>query len=307
MDTTDTQRETPTNDQIPEATTGAVVVGIDGSDNSETALVWAAEQASLEHRPLVVLFAADSAAAFSQVWAEGSPIDHSQVIHDVETEARRMSEEAAERARALHPGGEVRTLVTLSDARHALLEAADHASLVVLGSRGRGPVASLLIGSVGHAVSRHAACPVVVLRPGAEEHAGGIVVGVDGRASSRPVLDFAFREASLRGRPLTVLHTHVDQISMAYGLHIVADTAEVQEATRTLAEAVAGFQEKFPDVEINRVVRGQEVEPALLEGDPDASLIVVGRRHGHLASLHASIATSVLEHASTAVAVVPAS
>ncbi len=299
--------ETITNDHIHTAAAGAVVVGIDGSPHAEEALAWAAEQAALENRPLVALYAADSAAAYAQVWQDGRAIDHIEMMRDVESNARAMAEEHAERVRALHPGLEVRAVVTLSDARRALLEAAEHATLVVVGSRGRGPVGSLLLGSVSAALSRHAACPVVVLRPGAVRHEGGVVVGVDGRPAAQPVLDFAFREASLRGRHLTVLHTHVDQLALAYGLSGLGDPVEAKEAERTLAEAVAGFAEKFPDVEVTRSVRGEEVGQALLTADSDASLIVVGRRRrgGPLASLHAGVATAVLEHAETAVAVVP--
>ncbi len=300
--------QTPTNDQIRKAATGSIVVGIDGSPHSDTALAWAARQARLENRALVTLYAADSALAYSRVWTDGVAIDHVQMMRDVETEGRRLADDHAARARDLAPGIEVRPLVTLSDARHALLEAGEVAALLVLGSRGRGLVGALLMGSVSTAIGRHAACPVVILRPGAEEHTGGVVVGVDGRASSGPVLDFAFRQASLSGKPLTVLHTHVDQIGVAYGLPTIPDTAEAEEAARTLAEAVAGFTEKFPEVEVTRTLRGEAVDRALLTADAEASLIVVGRRDGGLlASIHMGAATAVLEHAATAVAVVPTS
>lgn len=302
----DTQKAT--HDHIRDAATGSILVGIDGSADSDIALAWAAEQARLEHRPLVTLYAADGAAAFSRVWTDGVAIDHAQLMRDVEAQGHRLVEKVVERAQELAPGVEVRSLVTLSDARRALLEAAEYASLLVLGSRGRGPVEALLMGSVSTATSRHASCPVVVLRPGAENHLGGIVVGLDGRASSRPVLDFAFSEASLRGKPLTVLHTRPDQIAMAYGLHVNADTGEVEEASRALAEAVAGYGEKFPEVEVTRTLRGEEVDRALLTADAEASLIVVGRRAGGLlASIHTGAAIAVLEHAATAVAIVPTS
>ncbi len=287
--------------------TGAVVVGFDDSTYSEAAVAWAADEAELTGRRLVLLHAADVSDRYSEFWAGGVAVDHYRVMQDVERETRRMLEGVAARVHKDHPDLEVLPDVVLMDARHALLEAAEHASVMAVGSRGRGRIASLLLGSVSAAVSRHAACPVVVLRPGAQEHTGGIVVGVDGRPSSRPVLEFAFQEATHRGKPLTVLHTHVDQISMAYGLHVNADVAEVDEAFRTLAEAVAGFAEEFPDVEVTRTVRGQEVDRALLTADEDASMLVVGRRHlGTLhASVHSGIATAVLEHAGTAVAVVP--
>lgn len=299
--------DTHTNHQIRDVATGAVVVGFDGSPQSEEALAWGVARASLGGLPLLALYAVDSAAAYTRVWSEGDGVDHVQVLRNLETDARRLVEQAAERARGLGPGLEVRSLFTLSDARHALLEAAEHAQLVAVGSRGRGPVSSLLLGSVSVAVSRHAACPVVVVRPGAGGHGGGILVGVDARPSSEAVLDFAFREASLRGLPLTVLHTHVDALALAVGLHTLGDSREVDEAFRVLAEAVAGYAEKFPDVEVTRTVRPEQAERALLTVDPEASLVVVGRRlrAGPIAAAHAGLATMVLERAGTTVAVVP--
>ncbi len=284
------ETDAPTNDHLRHAATGAVVVGLDGSAQADEALAWGAEQAAVERRPLTLVHAIDSATEYDTFWREGEPTDRPARVDDVEAEARRMVGEAAQRARAVQPALEVREHVAPGDAGHTLLRAAEHASLVVVGSRGRGPVGSLLLGSVSAAVSRHATCPVVVLRPGAAERRGGVVAGVDGTASSRPVLGFAFREASLRGRSLTVLHTSV----------------EVEDASRVLAEAVARFSEEYPEVEVSRSVRGEQVSDALLSADADASLIVVGRRTGMLAALHHGQATTLLEHAGTAVAVVPA-
>lgn len=297
-----------TSDDLRDFASGAVVVGIDGSTYADDCVAWAAERARLEERPLGILHAADSAQAYRDVWRDGAAIDHVTMMRDVEANARRLVEAAAERARALQPGLAVRGHYSLDDARHTLLEAGEHAALLVVGSRGRGPIGSLLLGSVSTAVSRHADCPVVVLRPGAATHHGGVVVGVDGRPESEAVLDFAFREASLRRCALTAVHTHLDQIAMAYGVHVTADASEVDELVRTLAETVAGYAEKFPDVEVTRQVRrGAEVGDVLLGADANASMIVVGRRHtgGPLASLHRGVASTIIEHADTSVAVVP--
>lgn len=299
--------DTATSDSIRAAATGSIVVGIDGSFNADEGVAWAAERAGLEQRPLTILYAADSGAAYRRVWEEGDSVDHQQMLRTFEADARQVVEDTAERARRLRPGLEVRAHFSTADARHALLEAAEHATLLVVGSRGRGPIGSLLLGSVSAAVSRHAACPVVVLRPGAPDHRGGIVVGVDGRGESEPVLELAFREASLRGRRLTAVHTHLDQIAYAYGLHGITDRSEAEAQMRLLSEALAGFGEKFPDVEVDRVVRVEDVGHALLGADPDASMIVVGRHHhgGPLGSLHRGVASTIVEHADTSVAVVP--
>ena len=120
----------------------------------------------------------------------------------------------------------------------------------MLGSRGRGPALSHLLGSVGLSVVRHAACPVVVHRPG---HPGrvrdGVVVAVDATEDSIPVLEFAFRQASLRRLPIRVLHYALDPRPALLG---VADGGGLPEPGEWdvlgLAEAMAGLGERYPDV-----------------------------------------------------------
>lgn len=87
----------------------------------------------------------------------------------------------------------------IADPREVLLELSPNAAMVVLGSRGLGQLRSLLLGSVGIALVRHAYCPIVVHRPGSVGTVrNGIVVGVEASEESHPVLKFAYREASLR-------------------------------------------------------------------------------------------------------------
>jgi nucleotide-binding universal stress UspA family protein len=144
---------------------GTIVVGVDGSEHAERALAWAAEQASLERRPLTVLNASDPFGTNQSLYlASGGIAPHEVLL--AERDARRsLVEGAAEHVRVTHPELEVRTEVPGTDARLALLEASNDAWMIVVGSRGRGPVASLVLGSVSVAVSRLARCPVVVVRP----------------------------------------------------------------------------------------------------------------------------------------------
>ena len=89
----------------------------------------------------------------------------------------------------------------------------------MLGSRGRGPLRTALLGSVSASVARRAHCPVVVCRPPEPEPSAsiGVIVGADGRDGSQPVLEFAFAQASLRALPLTVMHCFWDVISATRG------------------------------------------------------------------------------------------
>ena len=181
--------------------------------------------------------------------------------------------------------------------------------MVVLGSRGRGHVRSLLLGSVGTALVRHAHCPVVVHRPGNPGIVrNGILVGVDASPESRTVLEFAYREASFRDLPLTLLHCGWDAQADALGAYLVAESIVDPETERlALAEAIAGMAEKYPDVRTTtEVVRGLPQE-ALLRAGERMNMIVVGAHvPGHTSHrLFGSVATSVVEHATCAVAVVP--
>ena len=107
------------------------------------------------------------------------------------------------------PHLDVREVLRVADPRDLLQELSREAAMVVLGSRGRGPMRTLLLRSVGVAVTRHAECPVVVVRPGNRGLVrNGVLVGADGTERSQTTLEFAYRQASLYGLPLTVLHCH---------------------------------------------------------------------------------------------------
>ena len=94
------------------------------------------------------------------------------------------------------------------DAATALVAACTPADLLVVGSRGRGPLGGLVLGSVSQACLAHAPCPVVVVRPQPEQASsrGRVVVGVDGSSHSRQALRVAADEARLRGAVLAVVH-----------------------------------------------------------------------------------------------------
>lgn len=266
---------------------GSIVVGIDGSKYADGALHWAAEQAALERRPLVVVCAGDGG-------------------------AHRIAHDAVRRVHELLPAVEVVPLTAVGDPRTTLIELSAHAHLLVLGSRGRGAVRRLLLGSVSSGVSALAHCPVVVSRPAANGDAGkGVLVAADGTAESLPVIEFAFGFASLHGLPLTVVHCVWDVVAAVAGLRNVriedVDRGTGDDAHRLLAESVAGFGEKYPDVAVTTRVMHGLVEDVIGWRTSAWDLVVVGRhpRDSVNRLVTGSIATGVLEHAHTTVAVVP--
>jgi len=193
-----------------------------------------------------------------------------------------------------------------ADARQALVDASRTAHLLVLGSRGRGAVTGLLLGSVSVAVAQLSACPVVVCRPRHGDPAHGVLVGADGSPESAPVIDFAFRQASLRGVPLTVMHCFWEITAAGAASSQDATTAPT-DVQLLLAESVAGFAETYPDVEVHLEPTRGLVDQALAGSAPTTDLIVVGRRREKAIArlLHASMAAAVLERAAGTVAVVP--
>jgi len=258
---------------------GTVAVGVDGSPGSSAALAEAVDEAVAQHRSLTILHAA------------GPGRTPQRVLDDARDEVERRA-----------PGLETHLVLHVGDPGDVLEAASRSAAVLVVGSRGRGPVRSLLLGSVGLAITRHAACPVVVVRP---HHPGlvrrGVLVGTDGASGSLRTLDFAFQQASTRRLPLTVLHTVVPSPGGA-------PQGESPEEHRLLvAEAMSGLREIYPDVSVRVAMATGQPADVLVRAAERMDLVVVGAHRGGRAAelVHNSVAASVVERARCAVAVVP--
>lgn len=157
---------------------------------------------------------------------------------------------------------------------------------------------SLLLGSVSVAVSESAQCPVVVVRPPAQDDADRIVVGIDGSEISMSAVDFAFRQASLWDRPLTVLHVQSDPTEGFYPADGMLMDPETLAQLLT-AETLAGFREKHPDVALTVELERGEPAPKLVRASAHAAMIVVGSRGRGTAKalLMGSTSRSVVERA----------
>jgi nucleotide-binding universal stress UspA family protein len=134
-----------------------VVVGIDGSTCADAALRWAADQAAATGSPLEILTVWDWPRSYG--WVVPVPSDY-----DPAGEAGRLVAAAEEAVRAVHPEVACSSAVVQGLAALALVEASRRASLLVVGSRGHGEFAGMLIGSVSQHCVAHASCPVVVVR-----------------------------------------------------------------------------------------------------------------------------------------------
>ncbi|MEO6411687.1 MAG: universal stress protein [Pedococcus sp.] len=285
-----------------------VVVGLDLSGNSDLALEWAAGEADRLGRPLTVLHAYEPA-AFPAVRA-GVP--GGSVVTDLDLTLKDIAlqtvSHCADRVRKSHPGLEIRTLSADGPAGAALVDASREAELVVVGARGHGALKGMLFGSVSTHVCAHSHAPVIVVREAASRSLtdARVVVGVDGSETSQAALAFAYAQASSRGLGLTIAHTWQldgDETSVAWGI----DWEEIGEQERSVvAEAVAGFGEQYPDVDVRRYVTQADPVEELGRLSENACLLVVGTHGRGTVSgwLKGSVSLPLLRAAHCPVAVV---
>ncbi|GAB3147500.1 universal stress protein [Amycolatopsis stemonae] len=294
---------------MPGFADGAVVAGIDGSPSAVQAAVWAGAEAVRRGRPLRLV----QVYSLPQVNAPVAFGTHEQVRTGLADRAREWLTAAKAAVLAEHPGLEVVTAAREWSPVTALVQESEHAELVVLGSRGLGGFTGLLVGSTAVSIVAHAHCPIVVVR-GRTPHdpppaTGPVLVGADGSPDSDAAVAFACEEARLRGAELRAVHTWSDVLAdgMLRAHPLEEDPAAIQRAERDkLAEQVAGWQAKYPDLPIEfDVVRGRPVR-TLLERGEHAQLIVVGcrGRGGFTGMLLGSTSQALVAHAPCPVAVV---
>ncbi|GAB3589205.1 universal stress protein [Angustibacter peucedani] len=263
-----------------------VVVAVDGSPASDRALRWAVDEAARQRLPLHVVHA--------HVRGETDVLDDARAAVD-----------------ALAPGLTARYVLTEQPPGWALVGASAEATCVVVGSRGPGAVAALLLGSVAAEVVQHARCPVVVVKDvdDPERPRDGVVVGVDGTTDAQPALAYAFAQASRRSTSLDVVHAwSTDRVPVAAGLGEVlpASYRFEQEEELVVSETLAGWRERYPDVEVRVSVVHAAAVQALLDHAEGAQLLVVGSRGrgGFAGLLLGSVSQALARTVASPVAVV---
>ena len=294
------QPGTPRSDEIP---SGAVVVGIDGSDRDETCVRWAAGAATRAGRPLHLLHAQDIAvelAAANPIAARGLAfVPDTTVLSGV-----------LERARADWPGLAITGSEPWMHPEEALIEASDDAYLIVVGSSRISGLERLLLGRSALAVSLHARCPVVILPEGARTDAEGpVVLGFDGSDGSRAAAERAFWIADLRG---TSVRTVTSWYAEVVDGHVVTTPGtpaweKVEGGYRRMVEeGLSDLRARYPRVDVDiRIVRGPAAA-MLTQEAADASLLVIGSRGrgGFRGMLLGSVSHKVLETATSPVMVI---
>ncbi|MBV7697534.1 universal stress protein [Streptomyces sp. TRM70350] len=286
---------------------GRVVVGVDGSPSALAAVEVAAQEARMRRVRLHVVHAFVWPAM--HVPPGGSPLG--PPTGGVRESVEHLLAEAVERALAAAPGVLADHAVIAGEAVTALEAESRTAQLMVVGHRGSGGFAGLLLGSTSVHLAAHSHCPVMVVRDRPTRD-GPVLVAVDGTPQSRGAVAFAFEEASLRGTGLVALHVwgawsdHGDARPVE-PVDLTGDVETLQaHEERLLDEALSGHRKEHPDVTVHaRVVRGR-TRPTLIEASRGAQLMVVGTRGrgGFTGLLLGSVSQAVLHHAHCPVTVV---
>ncbi|MFI5776834.1 universal stress protein [Nocardia sp. NPDC051570] len=255
-----------------------IVAAVDGSAVSYHAAVWGAAEAALHGRRLHLINSVNLPVG----WGPGAMLTADDMEWMRKDGERILAEaERVVRAALVEPL-DISLDVTNDPIIPDLIERSRRASMVVVGSRGLGAVRRGLLGSVSTAVTRHAHGPVAVVHGWSTNDpvaaAKSILVGVDGSESSVPALEFAFEEASRREVGLTALHAWSD-VGLGMEVPMVGwDDSIHQSEEVALAESLAGYQERYPDVAVRRILVRDRPVDALMDESGNAQLVVVGSR-----------------------------
>ncbi|WP_432843133.1 universal stress protein [Dactylosporangium sp. CA-092794] len=270
-------------------TAAQIVAGYDGSLEARTAVDWAAAEAARTSAPLLIVYAYQFAWPSSPSVAGPGPI-----AVEAGERAEHIIDEVVEHVRKGWPGLAVTGTSVHAAPASALLDLAGHARLLVVGNRGAGGVANLLLGSVSQQVATHARVPVAVIRGQATATRGPVVVGVDGSPSTDAALALAFDLAATRGTGLVAIRAFTPPSPVLVPLQTV-EAAEHE----ALDAALTGWPEKYPGVALHaRPVPGRPAR-VLIGASHAAQLIVVGSRgHGGFAGLLlGSVGQQLMHHA----------
>lgn len=285
---------------------GAVVVGYDVTAHSRLALDWAAHHAATLHRPLLIVHALTPPHL-----QDGLGVGMPELRKEMRVIGRRSLDGALARVQEIQPGVEVKVHLAFGATHDVLLDSVEGAQMLVLGSRGRGTLASLVLGSVSAGLASVAPCPVAVVRDAEARRdnptfSGRVAVGVDGSEVSLAALDLAFALASDRGIGVGVVHSWGPAAVRRDLTSYEQRRATVEEHELQVGESLAGLAEKYPDVDVTTHQAEDDPRRALDDASRYAELLVVGSRGRGTtkAAVLGSVSRHVVEHAHCPVVVV---
>jgi nucleotide-binding universal stress UspA family protein len=261
-----------------------ILVGVDGSAEALAAVRWAAHDAALRNVPLTLIHVAD--APFPE-WFEVAALAAFRRWQEKRAgEFIKSAIKVAEESTGEHGPVQIDSKVLCSAIVPTLVDLSKEAEMVVVGYRGHGGVlVRSFLGSVSSGLIYHAHCPVAVIHDGepmvTNVARAPVLLGIDGSPASEAATAIAFEEASRRGVGLIALHAWTD-LRVSDFKDVFPNhnwDAELAHEEETLAERLAGWQQRYPDVGIRRSIELGEPAGPLIEASKLAQLIVVGN-HG---------------------------
>jgi len=281
-------------------TTRKIIVGVDASPSSVHALRWACHHhrdgddivavMAWEYPSLSLLPPAPGTAARPG----GSPTDVAN-----ETLRRAVAEATTDY------NVQITKTTIQGSAAHSVLEVADDADLIVLGTRGAG-ITKVLLGSVSRRVLHHATIPVVIVPDGAPlDYGSEIAVAVDGSDPSLAALRWA---RDLEVDRINVIHTWHPMRSYSPYVPPISDSELESIANETIDNVLADTLEGQTDERLQTLVVSGDARTILTDSELKPGLLVMGSRGltGIVGAIVGSVTDYVVAHSSVAVAVVPA-
>lgn len=282
-----------------------IIVGVDGSAASDSAVSWAARDAIVRDVPLTLVHLENPAAP---TWSQAPLLEQLKGWQQAEgrsilANAFKIAQDTAGETAEIRIDGELLFSATVP----TLIELSQDAELIAVGTDGRGALTRGLLGSVSSGLVRHARCPVAVIheeQPAPSRDAQAhVLVGIDGSSTSELATKIAFDEASRRHVGLVALHAWSDrELVELPGI----DWSEIKaEQERLLTEALAGWQERYPDVTVTKLLVCDPPARALVDASRSAQLVVVGSHGRNLAArmILGSVSNAVVQSVRTPVIV----
>ena len=287
-----------------------VVAGVDGSEESLRAVEWAALEAQRHRAPLRIV----SVPALLPRLRAGAQVPET-VATRFQGEPFRTLAEAITRSREVAPGQLVDVDLLTGPPALAVTQAGAGALMLVVGARGSGGFAAMLLGSVSRYAAMQARCPVVVVREETSAVHREVVVGIRDPRDADGTLGTAFEEAALRGATLVAVHSwnwpHSGPSDHPGSGDATGQFAGVErmtaEAELNVSEALRTWHDKYPAVPVWQDVVHDHPAHVLASYSARADLVVIGRHDGTGSrTVIGGIQHALLHYARGPVAIVPA-
>ncbi|HXB88281.1 universal stress protein [Mycobacterium sp.] len=294
------------------ATDLGIVVGVDGSSSSKSAVRWAAHEARMRNVPLTLVHIVVTPSWGPAPWllSEAPRPVPAEEDSALEEEGQKIIAEAIRIAKDSTQDDtltEIKSELYFSVPVSVLVNLSKQAQMAVVGCRGQNTLSRVLLGSVSNGLLHHAHCPVAVIHDAASSQTRPsnlpVVVGVDGSPASELATEIAFDEASRRGVDLVALHAYRDA-DLPKVLN-VQWSGEHPIPPQALADRLSGWLQRYPDVTIHPRIVCDNPARHLLDESESAQLVVVGSRGrgGFAGMLLGSVSTAVAHAANVPVIV----